>query len=73
MATLTANRPVARPVQHSAFAPFRALGRFIVMFRGAGLAAADVESLSRLSDEALATRGLSRGEIVPHAMRHLDV
>ncbi len=73
MATLTANRPVARPVQHSAFAPFRALGRFIVLFRGAGLAAADVESLSRLSDEALATRGLSRSGIVPHAMRHLDV
>ncbi|RDC74376.1 hypothetical protein DLJ49_03525 [Rhodovulum sp. 12E13] len=69
MATLTATRPVP----HSVFAPFRALGRFIVMFRGAGLAAAEVESLSRLPDEALAARGLSRSEIVPHAMRHLDI
>ena len=73
MATLTASRPVARPAHQSVFAPFRAFARFIVMFRGAGLAAAEVESLSRLPDAALSARGLSRSEIVPHAMRHLDV
>ena len=73
MATLTASRSAARPGQHSAAAPFRALWTFLTLFRKAGIAAAEVESLSRLSDRALAARGLSREGIVRHAMRHLDV
>ena len=74
MATLTASRPVARPaLLHPLLAPFRGVGRFFVSLRGAAIAAAEVESLSHLSDEALARRGLSRHEIARAAMRHLDV
>lgn len=72
MATLTASRPVFRPALHVVLAPIRAVGDFFVMARRAAIAAAEVESLSYLSDEALAARGLSREQIVPHAMRHLE-
>ncbi len=72
MATIALGNCATPSRPGTGFAPVRALRRFFLLFSGASLAAAEVESLSRLSDAALAERGLSRDTIAHHAMRHLE-
>ena len=70
MADVTHSLPQQRPILHMIGAPFRAILRGVLAYAEANTYVKEVDALNRLSDEALAKRGLTRDDIVRHVFRH---
>lgn len=71
MAEITSNTPVAAGALTRALAPLRVLSHWADTVASARAAADEIERLSRMSDAALAERGIARDEITARAVaRH---
>ena len=70
MADITHSLPQQNPILHLLGAPFRAISRGLIAHAEANAYVKEVDALNSLSDEALAERGLTRGEILRHVFRN---
>ncbi|SEO64880.1 hypothetical protein SAMN04490248_108125 [Salinihabitans flavidus] len=64
MAHITSNMPAAATVLDALTAPFRAVGRFMILIGENNTQVRKAQYLQSLSDEELAKRGMTREEIV---------
>jgi len=68
MALLSTNA-APLPLLSILLAPFRAIGRFLILIAESNQRVQAVETLSAMSDEELAKRGFKREDIVHHVFK----